>query len=120
MEALLAQDFPGNVRELENLIERGVIFCRTDALEVRDLWLDSDGGPPAGPVSSDLYSLPFREAKDDAIRRFHRQYIGRLLQNSGGNISRAAETAGIQRQYLHRLMKDAGIEAEGFRGDAGI
>jgi DNA-binding NtrC family response regulator len=119
MEALLTHDFPGNVRELENLIERGVIFCRTDALAVRDLWLDSDGGPPAGPVSSDLYDLPFREAKDDAIRRFHRQYIGRLLQNSGGNISRAAETAGIQRQYLHRLMKDAGIEAEGFRGEGG-
>jgi DNA-binding NtrC family response regulator len=37
------------------------------------------------------------------------------LRESGGNISRAAEMAGIQRQYLHRLMKEAGIEAEQFK-----
>jgi transcriptional regulator of acetoin/glycerol metabolism len=38
-----------------------------------------------------------------------------LLQSTGGNVSRAAEKAGIQRQYFHRLMKDGGIEAEEFK-----
>jgi DNA-binding NtrC family response regulator len=38
-----------------------------------------------------------------------------LLRESGGNISRAADMAGIQRQYLHRLMKEAGIEADQFK-----
>jgi DNA-binding NtrC family response regulator len=49
------------------------------------------------------------------IDLFHNQYIMALLRESGGNISRAAEIAGIQRQYLHRLMKEVGIEAEQFK-----
>jgi len=56
--------------------------------------------------------LSFKEAKDRMINIFHNQYITSLLRESGGNISKAAEMAGIQRQYLHRLMKEAGIEAE--------
>ena len=49
------------------------------------------------------------------IDRFHQRYIMSLLRESGGNISKAADMAGIQRQYLHRLMKEAGIEAEQFK-----
>jgi DNA-binding NtrC family response regulator len=59
--------------------------------------------------------LPFREAKDRAIQYFHQQYIRRMLEQHGGNISRAAEAAGIQRQYLHRLIKEAGIETTAFK-----
>jgi len=59
--------------------------------------------------------LSFKEAKDKVISLFHAQYIRLLLRESNGNISRAAEQAGIQRQYLHRLMKESGVEAEGFR-----
>ena len=62
-----------------------------------------------------MAELPFREAKDRAIQHFHRQYIRRLLEQHGGNISRAAEAAGIQRQYLHRLIKEAGIETTDFK-----
>jgi len=46
---------------------------------------------------------------------FHRKYIEALLRDNQGNISRAAEKAGIQRQYLHRLMKETGIVTENFR-----
>jgi DNA-binding NtrC family response regulator len=49
------------------------------------------------------------------IQRFHRDYIRSLLEKNGGNISRAAEAAGIQRQYVHRLMKEAGLSAEDFK-----
>ncbi len=44
MQALLAYDFPGNVRELENIIERGVIFCRDRSLTLADLQLDAPSG----------------------------------------------------------------------------
>ncbi len=111
MQALISYDFPGNVREIENIIERGVIFSRTHALSIADLQLEgsaSDGLPPLETISAEL---PFREAKERAIQHFHSGYIRRLLEQHGGNISRAAESAGIQRQYLHRLMKEAGIEA---------
>ncbi len=46
---------------------------------------------------------------------FYCQYIKNALKHSSGNISRAAEKAGIQRQYLHRLIKETGMDAEGFK-----
>lgn len=115
MQALLGREYPGNVRELENLIERGVIFCNTDTLKVKDLHLESEGPSFFPEVSEEVARLSFKDAKDRMIALFHNQYIMALLRESGGNISRAAEIAGIQRQYLHRLMKEAGIEAEQFK-----
>jgi DNA-binding NtrC family response regulator len=115
MQLLMAYEFPGNVRELENIMERGVIFCRDHSLSVADLQLESV--PAAAPPLSEgqTAEIPFREAKERAIQYFHLQYIRRLLEQYGGNISRAAEAAGIQRQYLHRLIKEAGIEATDFK-----
>ncbi|WP_372681966.1 helix-turn-helix domain-containing protein, partial [Desulfosarcina sp.] len=46
---------------------------------------------------------------------FHRQYIDRLLRDNDGNVTRAAQKAGIQRQYLHRLMKEAGIATDDYK-----
>jgi DNA-binding NtrC family response regulator len=115
MQALMGREYPGNVRELENIMERGVIFCNTDTLKVKDLYLDPEGASFFPEVSDDVAHLSFKEAKDKMISLFHNQYIMALLRESGGNISKAAEIAGIQRQYLHRLMKEAGIEAEQFK-----
>ena len=56
-------------------------------------------------ASTVLGLLSAKETKDKVIRLFHEQYIQLLLRESGGNISRTSEMAGIQRQYLHRLMK---------------
>ena len=95
----------------------GVIFCKTDTLETPDLFLE----PPRSNLFPELVQtegrLPFREAKERMIQRFHEQYIQSLLEESHGNISKAAEMAGIQRQYLHRLMKESGIDAEGFKSE---
>lgn len=115
MEAFLSEEFPGNVRELENIIERGVIFCRTDTLEVKDLFLDTKQKMLLPDLDKDVSSLSFREAKEKMIGLFHEHYIQLLLRESEGNISKAAETAGIQRQYLHRLMKEAGVTAADFK-----
>jgi len=115
LKALVAQDFPGNVRELENVIERGVIFCRGDTLRVRDLFLESNDKPLDPEPDGEMAQLQFKDAKDRMTDQFHRQYVQALLQANHGNVSRAAEQAGIQRQYFHRLMKEAGIEAEGYK-----
>jgi DNA-binding NtrC family response regulator len=115
MHLLMSRDYPGNVRELENIIERGIIFCNSDTLTVKDLQLDSDAESFYPDLGEELGRLSFKDAKDRMINRFHTQYIMSLLRESGGNISKAAEMAGIQRQYLHRLMKEAGIEAEQFK-----
>ena len=115
MQALFFHEFPGNVRELENIIERGVIFCPTDTLDVKDLLLDKEHESFYPDPDQGASHLSFKEAKDRVILMFHEQYIHSLLRESKGNISKAAEMAGIQRQYLHRLMKESGIDAADFR-----
>ena len=115
IKALMQQDYPGNVRELENIIERGVIFCRSNVIRRKDLSIDDHADPIFSNLGPDVFGLPFREAKDEIIHMFHRQYIQTLLTDSDGNVSRAAENAGIQRQYLHRLMKEVNINADDFK-----
>lgn len=115
MQSLMLQEFPGNVRELENIIERGVIFCRTDTLQIKDLFLDSEQPPFLTDTDPDIFHMCFKEAKEKMIQMFHSQYIQALLKESAGNISKAAELSGIQRQYFHRLMKETGIGANDFK-----
>jgi DNA-binding NtrC family response regulator len=92
-----------------------VIYCRGKTLTVKDLLLDSDREAIFPEMDLDIARLPFKDAKDRMMLMFHQHYIEALLREHGGNISRAAETAGIQRQYLHRLMKESGINAEEFK-----
>ncbi|MBW2593008.1 MAG: sigma-54-dependent Fis family transcriptional regulator [Deltaproteobacteria bacterium] len=117
MQALMMHEYPGNVRELENIIERGVIYCHKDTLGLRDLSLDSDLSELSSSLEPEISHLSFKEAKEKMLQQFHAWFIQSLLKKSNGNISRAAETAGIQRQYLHRLMKETGIEAEDYKLD---
>ena len=115
MDALMSHDFPGNVRELENMIERGVIYCRGAILSEKDLNLPRSGQQSLPVGRPELGRLPFRDAKEQMTQYFHRTYIEALLRENNGNISRAADKAGIQRQYLHRLMKESGINAEDYK-----
>ncbi len=116
MDALQRHQYTGNVRELENIIERGVIFCQEDRLEKQDLCLEETVGfREYLPHDPDLFALPFKEAREEMRKQFYRAYITALLEKSGGNVSQAAETAGIQRQYLHRLIKDLGVDNGGNR-----
>jgi DNA-binding NtrC family response regulator len=115
---LMTREWPGNVRELENMIERGVILSRSKQMRLEDLVTD---GWPTGSLPDLLdektFQLPFREAKDVVIKEFHRRYIKALLQQNRGNISKAAEQAGVQRQYLHRIIKEESIDATEFKWD---
>ncbi|HSO19914.1 MAG TPA: sigma-54 dependent transcriptional regulator, partial [Desulfosarcina sp.] len=115
MQRLMSLEYPGNVRELENIIERGVIFCRTESLTTDDLFLDPDRTDSIGVFPAPLGQLPFKDAKEQMIVLFHRQYIDQLLRDHDGNVSRAAQKAGIQRQYLHRLMKETGLVTDDYR-----
>ncbi|MBW2322169.1 MAG: sigma-54-dependent Fis family transcriptional regulator [Deltaproteobacteria bacterium] len=106
IHVLLSQEYPGNIRELENIIERGVIFCTTDTLTVKDLFLEHEQEPYFPDLTQDISRLSFREAKDKMIRMFHDQYIRNLLKENQGNISR---------QYLHRLINETGVCADDFK-----
>ncbi|MCA1905238.1 MAG: sigma-54 dependent transcriptional regulator [Desulfarculus sp.] len=116
MDILRSRPWPGNVRELENVIKRAVILCRGLNIQSQDLF-GSPSQPPAGfaPADQDLWAKPYKEAKDQVVAEFTQRYVERLLTRHQGNVSRAAEASGIKRQYLHKIMKQAGISAASFK-----
>jgi len=102
LAALRRHDWPGNVRELRNAVERAVLVSDSGVLRPEHL--------PSEITAADgerRALRPYREAKQRAMSRFRRDYIRRLLDRHQGNISRAARAAGIPRQTLHRLIREA-------------
>ncbi|MDP2991743.1 MAG: sigma-54 dependent transcriptional regulator [Deltaproteobacteria bacterium] len=118
MYHLVRREWPGNIRELENVIERGVVIAGGDTLEVTDTSMPGQGplspGVPLLPME-DAFSMPFKEAKHKLIEEFHTQYITRMLARYGGNVSRAAKELGLKRQYLHRLMREGNVDSKTFK-----
>jgi DNA-binding NtrC family response regulator len=119
MRHLLERDWPGNVRELENAIERGVIMAAGDSLELADVLTSGPAPQFSGPQElsrcSDLFSMPFKEAKDKLIDQFHAEYISKVLSRNAGNVSKAALESGLKRQYLHRLMRETNLDSKSFK-----
>ena len=108
LEALLEYRWPGNVRELRNLIERLVIMVQGDRIERRNLppALQHDRSRSKGePAGGGFFSL------QEARAAYERDYILRKLEENRGNISRTAESLGLERSHLYRKMKSLGIAA---------
>jgi DNA-binding NtrC family response regulator len=112
MEALTTYAWPGNVRELENAIERAVVLARGPELESGDL---PPGLGAIGPISDNdvasLSHLPLVQAKRLAVRAFERRYLANVLRRERGNVTRAAEVAGVDRSNFRRLLKEYGVAA---------
>jgi DNA-binding NtrC family response regulator len=84
----------------------------------RSALCDAASPKPAGggDIPSDiLFSMPFREAVDAARDRVSHDYLVALLRRFGGNVTRAADRAGMERVSLHRLMKRFGVRSEEFK-----
>ncbi|HVE81890.1 MAG TPA: sigma-54 dependent transcriptional regulator, partial [Myxococcales bacterium] len=101
LAALEEHDWPGNVRELKNLAERAVALANEGQVEVEALGLKAV--PPPAKTTD------YRAAREDALNRFERQFVLQLLRAADHNVSRAAREAGIDRVYLHRLMRKHGV-----------
>jgi two-component system nitrogen regulation response regulator NtrX len=99
--------FPGNIRELRNLIERLYILSPGDEITLSDVQphlnqVVNTGGAPGEMLSE---TMPFTEAR----RRFETGYLESQLRRHGGNISRTAASLGLQQSNLSRKLKELGI-----------
>ena len=111
LAALQAHDWPGNVRQLRNIIERTLILApgdRVDCIEV-DLLpaevLDSQGTIGVSSSSMAIMGSPLREARES----FEREYLKIQIRRFSGNISRTASFIGMERSALHRKLKALGL-----------
>ena len=95
---LRSYSWPGNLRELENIIERAVVLAPSTVIEAEHLPLHVQD------VSSAKTKLGFRPGKSQAIEQFERQELARYLLQADGNISHAARLANIPRRTFHRLL----------------
>jgi DNA-binding NtrC family response regulator len=106
-ERLMAHTWPGNIRELRNVIERASYMGSIDDLDPGVERIDR-GEEEASRLLLD-YTRPFKEAKEGLVARFEREYLRHLLSRSQGNMARAARDAGIDRKYLYMLLKKYGL-----------
>jgi DNA-binding NtrC family response regulator len=99
MQVLLEHPFPGNVRELEHAVERGVLLTQSDSIETEDLGLR-----PRPEASSRLERMSLDEAE--------RYLIQKALSRADGNVSQAADTLGLSRSALYRRLQRFGLHQE--------
>lgn len=107
MEVLVSYTWPGNGRELRNVVERMVMLATGDIIQARDVrnMLPQSEAESLGSVDPSLARLPYMEAKERALEEFTKSYLRVKLAQHGGIITKAAEDSGIPRQHFSLLMK---------------
>jgi two-component system nitrogen regulation response regulator NtrX len=104
LDRMQAHSWPGNVRELRNFVERVYILTPGDYVDVHDLKFA--GLTETATVSGEDGLMTFREAR----ARFEKEFLVQKIEENQGNISKTAESIGLERSYLHRKIKSYGIE----------
>ena len=113
MNLLQNHYWPGNVRQLKNMVERVLILGDSnDPISAADL-PDDDVGSGAennqGLISRNIATMPLREARE----AFEREYLITQINRFGGNISKTAQFVGMERSALHRKLKSLGVVSAG-------
>jgi len=118
LQALQNYSWVGNVRELENVVERAVVLAGGDSMTSQDL--------PAKVLSESFYlvseeaglditQFSYKEAKNRALTSFNKAYLSSLLKEAKGNISFASERAGMDRSNFKKLVKKYAIDITEYR-----
>jgi len=111
LAALQAHDWPGNVRQLRNIIERTLILAPGDRVESIEIDLlppeivEGQGSASINSTSIAIMGSPLREARES----FEREYLKIQIRRFSGNISRTASFIGMERSALHRKLKALGL-----------
>ena len=103
--------WPGNIRELRNVVERAVALARSETVQLEEL----PKALRAEPASSRTVSVLAEISRQEALDAADQNYLEALLQKHGGNVSQAASQAGLSRQGLHKLLSRHGLDPADFR-----
>jgi two-component system NtrC family response regulator len=103
--ALLSASWPGNVRELKNVIQEAAVLCTAPLIPAAELRITQYAHTPGlTPFAT------FREAKQQVVEAFERDFISRALRRHQGNITRTAEELGLHRQQLQQKIRELGLK----------
>lgn len=111
IQLLRRHNWPGNIRELRNAIERAIAMARSDVIEADDL-------PPqvrTAPADGTIPAVDNAATHADMLGGAEREYLISLLTKNDGNVAQSARDAGLSRQGMHKLLKKHGLEAKDFR-----
>ncbi len=103
MRALINHEWKGEVRELENIIERAIIFCKNDMISLSDL-------PQSFRPKQDEMELSFSGSLDESVRKFERDFILRALESNDNNKEKTADAMKVGLSTLYRKLKELDIK----------
>jgi DNA-binding NtrC family response regulator len=103
MRAILAHEWKGEVRELENIIERAVIFCKSDLISLPDL-------PQSFRPKQEETDISFSGSLDESVRKFERDFILHALESNDNNKEKTADAMKVGLSTLYRKLKELDIK----------
>jgi DNA-binding NtrC family response regulator len=109
MQMLVDHDWAGNIRELQNLLEKTILMLDGHVIRGRDIRLDGAGELRLKPLET-YFDQPYKDAKE----KFLKEYLKACLSRHGGHVTRAAEDAGIVRSSFHKMMRKHNILTQDF------
>ena len=110
LKKLETYPWPGNIRELRNVLERALLTLRVDEIRSEDLQIEREGGPAVAPRSG---SLPVEEWDIQPLDKVVGAYVAAAVKAAGGNIRKAARQLQISPSTLYARLKDAGVGGAG-------